>query len=130
MNGIGSIASSATSALNAFGVDMLVRANNIANINTDGFRSSSLVLTSGPGNIGVQAAAIHRNTAPGPMVPGLVSADVNGRGVMLPGYVEGSNTDLAVEFTGMIATQRAYEANAKVVTVHDSMTGALIDMIA
>lgn len=127
MNGIGS---TAASALNAFGVDMMVRANNIANSNTNGFRSSDLILSSGPGNVGVQVGAIQRSTTPGPLVPGLVSADVDGRAALIPGYVEGSNTDPAAEFTGMIATQRAYEANAKVIVTHDRMSGVLIDMIA
>ena len=41
-----------------------------------------------------------------------------------------SGTDLAREFTQMISTQHAYEANAQVVRASDSMLGTLLDVKA
>lgn len=117
----------AASALNAFSVDMAVRANNIANVNTREFQSQNPTLTTGPHGKGVDVAAIHKNTQAGPRVPGLVMVDENGRETMRPGFVEGSNTDVAREFVSMIAAQRAYEANAAMIRASDELSGALLD---
>ena len=99
MRSLGSIAGS---ALNAFGVDMLVRANNIANVNTNGFHSQDLSLMTGPGGYGVMVGSITTSTTPGLYVPGVVS--VSDHGAVHPGYVEGSTTDIATEFVHMIST--------------------------
>lgn len=48
---------------------MQVTANNIANVNTDGFKASRVVLMSGPyQDEGVQVGAIYRDMSPGPAV--------------------------------------------------------------
>ena len=44
-----------------------------------------------------------------------------GLGTLLPGYVEGSNVSVVEEFINMIVSQRAYDANAKVVKAADEM---------
>lgn len=44
-----------------------------------------------------------------------------GLGSLMQGYVEGSNVSVAEEFINMIVSQRAYEANAKVVKAADEM---------
>ena len=41
-----------------------------------------------------------------------------------------SNTDLAVEMTTMITSQRGFEANARVITVADEMLEELVDLKA
>ena len=57
------------SALSSLGVVMQVTANNIANVNTDGFKASRVVLMSGPyQDEGVQVGAIYRDMSPGPAV--------------------------------------------------------------
>lgn len=43
-----------------------------------------------------------------------------------PGALEMSNVDLASEFTHMITTQRGYQANARVITVSDTMLEELV----
>jgi flagellar hook protein FlgE len=43
-----------------------------------------------------------------------------------PSALEAANVDLADEFTKMIVTQRAYSANARVVTTTDEMLDELI----
>ncbi|MDL2210030.1 flagellar basal body protein [Desulfovibrio sp. OttesenSCG-928-O18] len=118
----------ASSAMNALGVDMLVRANNIANMNTPEFEAQRVTLTSGPQNQGVLVGSIYHDTTPGALVPGMVMTNEGGREVLRPGYVEGSNTDIAREFVHMISTQRAYEANAAVVRTYDDVSGVLLDM--
>jgi len=102
------------SALSAFGTEQQVTANNIANMNTDGFKASSVVLESGPGDQGVRVGAINESTASGPFIDG----------------VEGSNTDVASEMVGMIKTSNAFSANVAAVRVSEQMTGHLLNMIA
>lgn len=46
-----------------------------------------------------------------------------GRGTIQQGALESSNVDVAVEMVGMITTQRAYEAVARVVSATDDMMG-------
>lgn len=44
-----------------------------------------------------------------------------GNGTLMQGYVEGSNVSVVEEFINMIVSQRAYEANSKVVKTADEM---------
>ena len=44
-----------------------------------------------------------------------------GIGALLQGYVENSNVNVVEEFISMIVSQRAYEANTKVVKAADEM---------
>ncbi len=44
-----------------------------------------------------------------------------GLGSLMQGYVEGSNVSVVEEFINMIVSQRAYEANSKVVKAADEM---------
>lgn len=44
-----------------------------------------------------------------------------GLGTLMQGYVEGSNVSVVTEFINMIVSQRAYEANSKVVKAADEM---------
>jgi len=58
----------------------------------------------------------------------LAQANSAGAGVVTPNSLEASNIDLAEEFTNMIITQRAYSANAKVITTADQMLSELMQM--
>jgi flagellar hook protein FlgE len=53
--------------------------------------------------------------------PSINSPGDNGTGTIVASSVEGSNVDIAAEFTKLIQTQRAYEANTKVVTTTDTL---------
>ncbi|GAB6158020.1 flagellar basal body rod protein FlgG [Desulfotomaculum varum] len=44
------------------------------------------------------------------------------------GYIEMSNVDLSEEFVNMITTQRGYQANARVITVSDTLLEELIQL--
>jgi flagellar hook protein FlgE len=48
-------------------------------------------------------------------------AGTGGVGVLDPGTLEMSNVDLAKEFTDMIVTERAFQANSRVITTADDM---------
>ncbi len=52
----------------------------------------------------------------------------NGLGNLAPNSLEQSNVDMAGEFVKMITTQRAYQANSKIVTTVDTMLGDTIAM--
>jgi flagellar hook protein FlgE len=56
----------------------------------------------------------------------LRSSGTSGAGMVTPSALEAANVDLAEEFTKMIVTQRAYSANAKVITTTDEMLDQLI----
>ncbi len=49
-------------------------------------------------------------------------------GVVQQGYLEASNVDPVSEITNMIAAQRAYEMNSKVVQAADQMSGTISNM--
>ncbi len=56
-------------------------------------------------------------------------AGTGGRGTIQGGYVEGSNVNVANEFSKMIVAQQAYQANAKTVTAFNQVEQATIAMM-
>ncbi|WP_108662717.1 flagellar basal-body rod protein FlgG [Acuticoccus kandeliae] len=50
---------------------------------------------------------------------------INGIGVVHQGYLESSNVDAVKEITELIAAQRAYEMNSKVIQSADDMAGVI-----
>jgi flagellar hook protein FlgE len=57
------------------------------------------------------------------------AASSNGAGNLVTSSVEGSNVDIATEFSQLIVAQQAYSSNAKVVTTADAMLQVTINMI-
>jgi flagellar hook protein FlgE len=55
-------------------------------------------------------------------LPAIGLPDSGGRGEIVGGSVEASTVDIATEFTNLIVLQRAYQANAKVITTVDQMS--------
>ena len=55
-------------------------------------------------------------------------ASTNGAGNLVTGSVEGSNVDIATEFSKLIVAQQAYGANAKMVTTAQMLLQTTIDM--
>ncbi|MHC1787970.1 flagellar basal body rod protein FlgC [Solidesulfovibrio sp.] len=121
--------SSAQSALSAMSASMAATANNVANVNTDGYKSRDVRLQTGPGGQGVRVADVVEDASAGGYRPAAVSAR-NEAGVYEPsvGMVETSNVDLARQSVDMIETSRAFEANVAVVRTQDDMLGTLLDM--
>jgi flagellar hook protein FlgE len=72
-------------------------------------------LFTGLANAGPLAAAV----APG----------TNGLGSLATGSLEMSNVDLAGQLTSLITTQRAYEANTKVITTSDQILQDMVNLV-
>ena len=53
----------------------------------------------------------------------------NGAGTLVTGSLEGSNVDIATEFSNLIVAQQAYSSNAKVVTTADQMLQTTLQMV-
>ena len=110
---------SAASAVNAFSSKMSVTANNVANVNTDGFKKFRVTLNEGHSG-GVEASISQVDT------PGFTKQITdNGR----LKEVESSNVDLGEEMTESISTQTGHNANLKTIKAHDEMLGTLLDTI-
>ena len=84
-----------------------------------GFTKEGDNLYSGIGAAGPLGGA----TSPTPAPPG-----TSGLGKIQAGALELSNVDLANEFTNLITTQRAYQANARVITTSDEMLQELVNL--
>jgi flagellar hook protein FlgE len=52
----------------------------------------------------------------------------NGRGDIATGFLEGSNVDLAQQFTNMIMAERGFQANSKVITTSDEILQDLVNL--
>lgn len=52
-----------------------------------------------------------------------------GRGQVYGSQLEGSNVDMATEFTKLITYQRAYQASSRVITTADQMSQDLMNLI-
>ncbi len=110
---------SGISAISAFSVKMNVIANNIANLNSDGFIKSRTTLKEG--RFGGVEPDVSQVNASGHTQP--IAENGGAR------QADASNVDLAEEFTESLSTQSGYKANLKVMQAYDDMLGNLLDMI-
>jgi flagellar hook protein FlgE len=109
--------SSSISALIAFGKKLAVTANNVANLQSEGFKKSRALLEEG-GHGGVAARIETVNT------PGVVITEEEEQGTV---ERELSNVDLEKEIPETILTQKGYQANLKTIETEDEMLGFLLD---
>lgn len=72
---------------------------------------------------------LYATTANSGLFTGGVVAGTNGTGSLKSGTLEMSNVDLAGQFSEMMITQRAYQANSKVISASDEMMQTLINMV-
>jgi flagellar hook protein FlgE len=56
------------------------------------------------------------------------AAGTGGRGTIATGFLEGSNVDLAQQFTNMIMAERGFQANSKVITTSDEILQDLVNL--
>jgi flagellar basal-body rod protein FlgC len=110
---------SSVSAVNAFSKKIQVTANNVANVNTDGFKKSRATLSEEKTG-GVKATITQVDT---PGYPKQITKDGSVE------EVESSNVDLTEEITESMSSQRGHEANLKAINVQDEMIGTLLDTI-
>jgi flagellar hook protein FlgE len=109
----------ALSALGALGMKLGVTANNIANVNTDGFKKSRVILQdTDPSGVTV---SISRVDTPGTPIP-------SGNGS--PQMRQSSNVDLGEEIINLKTAKYAYLANLKTIKAEDAMLGTLFDSLA
>ena len=106
------------SALEAHRKKMDVTANNVANINTNGFKKSR-VLFKEEGSGGVQVD-VRKVETPGSAVPYDDGENQT--------YVETSNVDYAEEAVNMIMARRGFEANLKTLQARDEMLGSFLNI--
>jgi flagellar hook protein FlgE len=119
----------AATALSAFGVGTQVIAHNLANVLTGGFKSSRALYYDLPPQAGVGVATQVMGRTTGPLIPAEgLPPDPRSAPWVPEGFVEGSDTDVAMEMVGLIVTSRSYQANAKVVPTVDSMLGVVINL--
>ncbi len=107
------------SALSAIGQKLTVTANNIANVESEGFKKSRALIEEGDsGGLKVDIRTIE--------TPGDSKVEnVDGEPVVR----EGSNVDLAEEITDTIPAQRGYEANLTAIKTRDEMMGTIMDIL-
>ena len=121
---------SAASGMKTQQDNMDVIANNIANVNTNEFKASSVRFETGPMDQGVQISEVRKDGSPGSFVQAPVFTEENGRAIQRQGWVESSNTDVAREFTNMISTERAFQANVASIRTADEMLGTILNTTA
>ena len=93
-------------------------ANNVANVNSDGYKKTKVTLHEGDPN-GV-TAHIQKVDDRGPLVYEQTSSGEE--------LVEKSNVDLTEEMPDLMLTKRFYQANLKTIQTADEMLGSLLDI--
>ncbi len=111
---------SAVSGLRAFTTKIENNANNVANLNTEGFKKDRVVLSAQVPQ-GVKAA-VEQVDAPGAIV-----AKQTGQGMEM---VELSNVNLGEELPEMMLNMHGYKANLKTLQAADEMMQGLLDIKA
>ncbi len=110
----------AVSSVRAHERKLGVTANNVANVNTNGFKRGRAVLKEGPA--GDVRVSVHREDTPSPVDPLAPAA---------PGVEKSlSNVDLAEEMPDLVSTTVGYKVNLKVIRARDDMIGSLLDIMA
>jgi len=112
-------------AIDEFGV--------VTAIDTDGARQEvgrvGLVRFTNPQGLEETGDGLYRESAnSGALTEGTPGAD--GFSTLLTGVLEGSNVDIAEEFTTMLIAQRAYQASAKTFSVGDQMLAIATNLTA
>ena len=93
-------------------------ANNVANVNSDGYKKTRVTLEEGAQ--GGVTANVQKVEDQGPLV---YEQTANGEQL-----VEKSNVDLTQELPDLLITKRSFQANLKVIQTQDEMLGSLLDI--
>lgn len=110
--------SSSLSALQAFSTKIGNTAHTIANMNTDGFRKSRVLLAEQyPQGVG---ATVEQVDLSGP----------GGGGAVEQALTAPADVDLSVEIPEMMVTSQGYKANLKTLQAADQMLASLLDIKA
>ena len=110
----------AISSVKAHSRKLDVTANNVANVNTNGFKRDQATLQEG--DAGDVRVHVRKDMTPAPLDPLAPEA---------PGLSqELSNVDLADEIPSLVPTTIGYKVNLKVIRARDEMIGSLLDTLA
>lgn len=104
---------------------LLQNFNNVQNLTKVGNNLYGSLAQAGPSAPAVGAGAL---TGGGPILNGMVAPAKDGIGQIVQGSLELSNVDISREFSSMITTQRAFQANSKVVSTSDEILQDLINL--
>ncbi len=96
-------------------------ADNIANLNSDGYKSRRVNIEEGPN--GTPTANVSVDLSPGPS-----RMELNREGELVE--VEMSNVDLATEYVKTMESTQAIKANLKTIQTADELLGEVIDKLA
>ncbi|MFW6236698.1 MAG: flagellar basal body protein [Desulfovibrionales bacterium] len=117
-------------AIRAFSRSMEVTANNIANVNTDGFRFSRVHFEAGPGGEGVRAQDAQESSRSGGLVRrDEVMENADGGFEQHSTMVESSNTDLAEEMVHLNIDSTGMEANIATLRTMEETTGHILNLL-
>ncbi len=118
-------------AMQALSAAQRVTANNVANVNTDGFEPSRVHLEDGPGGNGVAVAAVTPvRGASGVARRGQTVADESLRLGSKESVIEASGTDIPREMVSLIKNERNFSANATFFRNLNDMLGFVTDLKA
>jgi flagellar basal body rod protein FlgG len=109
----------ALSAVDAFSKTMAVTANNVANINTSGFKKSRAIAEEGQN--GAVEVSIQEIDTPGSLIPSEESSTEQTETT--------SNVNIAEEMVHMTITQLGYEANLKSLEVQEELQGFILNIL-
>lgn len=76
----------------------------------------------------IQAGNTYFSQGPNAGKMNMCQPGADGAGELVTGSLEQSNVDLSQEFSDMITTQRAYQANSRMITVSDTMLEELVNL--
>lgn len=131
MNNIASL-----NALQAYGTRQTVAANNVANVNTNGFKPSQVNLEEGPEGQGVRVQEIRKQgneTQEANQVQGTgrmqqsQNQEGTARAAQNKAPNQPSGTSVETEMVNVLQSRTAYAANAAVVKTNDQMAGELLN---
>ena len=106
------------SALRALGKKLEVTANNVANLDTEGFKKSRVIFQESSPS-GVMVSINHVDS------PGTPLSTEEGKNEKQ----ESSNVDVGEEIVNLINTKQAYTANLKTVKAEEEILGTLLDVL-
>lgn len=111
------------------GTDGTVSVTQPGQVNAQTIGQIQLAAFANPAGLEAIGRNLFRETAAsGQAITG--SADSQGLGRINQGFVEGSNVNVVEELVGLIAAQRAYETNSKVITAADRMLNTINQAIS
>ncbi|ADU66547.1 hypothetical protein LGV61_09060 [Desulfurispirillum indicum] len=122
----------AASAIKTYGFRQSASAHNVANVNTDGFKSQRVDTAEGVSG-GVRPTGVSIDKSHGPFRPSEFPADTvsfSADAIAMAGLVEGSNTDITREIVNSSVNQYSVSANTGVIRSQDEMIGTLLDIVS